>query len=61
MSGQRSKATLDQTREEDSLQNGKFQTSCCPWIVAKFWYQFVLSIASEGLVTYMSKSSTRVK
>ena len=23
-------ATPDQTREEDSLQDGKFRTSCCP-------------------------------
>ena len=34
----------DQTREDNSLQDGKFRTSCCPWIVVKFWYQFVFYI-----------------
>ena len=32
--GQRSKATIDQTREEDSMQDGKFRV-CCPRIVVK--------------------------
>ena len=59
--GQRSKATPYQTRGEDSLQDGKFRTSCCPWIVVKFWYQFVLYIATAGLVKYIFKSSNRAK
>ena len=54
---QRPKATPDQTREEDSLQDGKFRTSCCPWIVVKFWYQFVLYIATTGLIKYIFRSS----
>ena len=52
---QRSKATPDQTREEDSLPDGKFRTSCGPWVVVKFWYVFY--IATAGLVKSIFKSS----
>ena len=57
--GQRPKATLSQTREEDLLQDGKFRTSCCPWIVVKFWYQFVCYITKARLVKFIFTSSTR--
>ena len=30
------------------LQNGKFRTSCCPWIVVKWWHQFVFHITTAG-------------
>ena len=58
--GQRSKAARSQTRQENFMQHGKFRTSCCPWIVVQFWYQFVLHIAT-GLVTCIFNSSTRAK
>ena len=58
MSGAAVKATPDQTREEDPLQNGKFRTSCCPWNVVKFWYQFVFYIATAGLIKYIFKSNS---
>ena len=41
--------SLYQTREEGSLQDGKFRSSCCPWIVVKFCYQLVFYIATAGL------------
>ena len=44
------KVTPDQTREEDSLQEAKFRTLCCPWIVVKFWSQFVLYTVCAGLI-----------
>ena len=58
---QRLKATPNQTREEDSLQDGKFSTSCCPWIVVQIWYQSVLYIATAGLINCIVKSSNRAK
>ena len=59
--GQRSKTTVDQAKEERLKQNGKFRTSCCPWIVVKFCYWFVLHIATAGLAKYIFKSSIRAK
>ena len=59
--GQRSKTTVDQAREEHFVQNGKLRTSHCPWIVVKFWYWFVLYIATAGLVKYIFKSSFRAR
>ena len=59
--GQQSKATCHQTRQEDSLQDGKFRTSCRPWIVVKFWYQLVFCVATAGLIKHIFKSSTRAK
>ena len=59
--GQRSEATPDQTKEEDSLQVGKRDTSCGPWIVVNLWYQFVFHIATAGLIKYIFTSSNRAK
>ena len=39
--------------EELFMQSEKLRTSCCPWIVVKFWYQFVLCVATAGLVKYI--------
>ena len=58
-SGPVSKATLDQTKEEDSLQDGKFRTSCCPRMFFKLRDQFVLYVATAGLVKYIFMSSNR--
>ena len=55
------KQNLTQEGEEDFMQDGKFRTSCCPWIVVKFWYQFVLYIATAALVKYIFKSNNRAK
>ena len=45
-------------------KTNNFRTSCCPWIV-KFWYKFVLCMATAGLVKYIFKyifkSSVRAK
>ena len=54
------KPRLTKRSEENCMQNGKFRTSC-PWIVVKIWYQFVLYIATAGLVKYIFKSSIRAK
>ena len=44
--GHPSKVTPDQTREEYPMEDGKIRTSCCPWIVVQFWYQFVFYMAN---------------
>ena len=59
--GQRSKATVDQTREETFMQDGRFRTSCCPGIVVKFWRQLVFCIATAGLIKNIFKSSRSAK
>ena len=59
MSGPAIKSQPNQGR--NSLQDGKFRTSCCPWIVVTFWYQFVFHNATAGLVKYIFKSSNRAK
>ena len=48
VSGQ--KTTVDQTKEENCMQNGKLLTSCCSKVVIQFWYQFVVNIDIAGLV-----------
>ena len=48
---QRSKATPDQTWEEDPMQDGKYRCSCCPWS----------SSSASVLVKYIFKSSNRAK
>ena len=59
--GQRSKATVDQRGEDKCMQNGKHRSSCCPWIVVQFWYQFVLRIDIAGLDKHIFKLSNRAK
>ena len=56
--GQRSKTTVDQTREEYYLENGQFRTSCCSRVVIQFWYQFVINIDTAGLVKYIFSPAT---
>ena len=48
--GKRSKATVDQRREEYYLQNGQFRTSCRSRIIHQFWKHFVFYIATIKLV-----------
>ena len=43
------KPHLTKQEEEDFMQDGKSRTSCCPWIVVQFWYQFVLPQDSSSL------------
>ena len=43
------------------MQNGKVRTSCCSWIVVKFWYQLVFCIATARLIKYLFESSNRAK
>ena len=37
------------------FKSEKLRTSLCPWIVVKFWYEFILCIAIAGLVKYIIK------
>ena len=48
-----SNTTSDEARQE-SLQDGKFRTPCCPGIVVKFWYHLVFHIATAGFVIFTS-------
>ena len=47
-------------READCLQDRKYRTSCCPWVVVKFWNQFVFYIATAGLNKYIFKYTSQV-
>ena len=57
----RFKTTADQKWEGILLQNGKFRTSCCSWIVVKFWYQIVFYIATAGFINCFFESRTTAK
>ena len=43
--GQRSKATIDQRREEDNLLDGSLRTSCRSRVIHQSWKRFVFYIA----------------
>ena len=57
--GQRSKATVDQRREDNCMQNGQFRTSCRSRVVYQFWKQLVGNIDIAGFA--VNKSSSRAK
>ena len=48
--GQRSKATIDQRREDYHLHDGQLRTSCRYRFIHQFWKRFVFNIAITGLV-----------
>ena len=57
--GQRSKATIDQRREDNCMQNRQLRTSCCSKVIHQFWKQLVGNIDTAGFV--VNKSSSRAK
>ena len=57
----RFKTTADQKWEGNFLQNGKFRTSFCSWIVVKFWYQIFFYIATAGFIKCFFESRTTAK
>ena len=46
--GQRSRATVDQRREEHYLQDRQVRTSCRSTVICQFWKQFVPYTATTG-------------
>ena len=56
--GQRSKTTVDQRGEDNSMQNEQFRNSCCSRVVRQFLL-FVFNIDIAGFVS--NKSSPRAK
>ena len=61
MDGQRSKTTIDHTREDIFYAKRKTSYFWLSWIVVKFLYLFDLHIATAGLVKNIFKSSSRAK
>ena len=57
--GQRSKATVDQKREDNCMQNGQLRTSCPSMVIHQFWKHFVGNIDIAGFV--VNKSSSEAK